>query len=129
VVEHSGEHRGGLDLKRGGLMPISALARWLAIVIGDVRGSTPDRLSRAAAAGLLTSVEAETLAGAFKDIYELALRQEVAAIRGSERPSSWIAPRDLDPLTRRHLRESFRAISAVQAQIEGVWKARMRARV
>lgn len=128
VVEHSGEHRGGLDLKRGGLLPISALARWLAIVIGDVRGSTPDRLNRAAAAGLLTTAEAETLAGAFKDIYELALRQEVTAIRDSKRSSSWIAPRDLDPLTRRHLRESFRAISAVQAEIEGGWKARMRAR-
>jgi CBS domain-containing protein len=125
VVEHSGEHRGGLNLKRGGLQPIRALARWLAIALGDVRGSTPDRLRRAAAAGLLTTGEAETLDGAFRDIYELVLREEVAAIRGSRTPSSWIAPRDLDPLTRRHLRESFRAISAVQAQLEGEWKARM----
>jgi hypothetical protein len=46
-----------------------------------VRGSTPERLSRAAAAGLLSTDEAETLAGAFKDVYELLLRQEVAAIR------------------------------------------------
>jgi CBS domain-containing protein len=128
VVEHSGEHRGGLDLKRGGLRPITALARWLAIAVGDVRGSTPDRLSRAAAAGLLTAGEAETLAGAFKDVYELVLREEVAAIRNSRPLSSWIAPRSLDPLTRRHLRDSFRAISAVQAQLEGGWKARMKAR-
>jgi CBS domain-containing protein len=125
VVEHSGEHRGGLDLKRGGLLPISSLARWLAIAIGDVRGSTPERLSRAAAAGLLTKDEAETLAGAFKDVYELLLRQEVAAIRDGRPRSSWIAPRDLDPLTRRHLRESFRAISAVQSQLEGGWKMRV----
>ena len=125
VVEHSGEHRGGLNLKRGGLRPISALARWLGIVVGDVRGSTPDRLSRAAAAGLLTADEAETLAGAFKDVYELLLRQEVAAIRSGQPVSNWIAPRDLDSLTRRHLRDSFRAISAVQAQVEGTWKTRM----
>jgi hypothetical protein len=125
VVEHSGEHRGGLDLKRGGLLPISALARWLAIVLGEVRGSTPERLSRAAAAGLLSTDEAETLAGAFKDVYELLLRQEVAAIRDGRPLSNWIAPRDLDPLTRRHLRDSFRAISTVQAQLESEWKARM----
>ena len=125
VVEHSGEHRGGLDLKRGGLLPISALARWLAIAMGDARGSTPDRLSRAAGAGLLTADEAETLAGAFKDIYELLLRQEVAAIRDGRSLSNWIAPRELDLLTRRHLRDSFRAISTVQAQLEGAWKSRM----
>ena len=125
VVEHSGEHRGGLNLKRGGLRPISALARWLGIAVGDVRGSTPDRLSRAAAAGLLTADEAEALTGAFKDVYELLLRQEVAAIRSGQPVSNWIAPRDLDSLTRRHLRDSFRAISAVQAQVEGTWKTRM----
>jgi CBS domain-containing protein len=101
VVEHSGEHRGGLDLKRGGLLPISALARWLAIALGEVRGSTTERLSRAAAPGLLSTDEAETLAGAFKDVYELLLRQEVAAIRDCRPLSNWIAPRDLDPLTRR----------------------------
>ncbi len=125
VVDHTGEHRGGLDLKRGGLLPLPALARWLAIAIGDVRGSTPERLDRAAAAGLLTKDEAETLAGAFKDVYELLLRQEVAAIRDGRAPTNWIAPRDLDLLTRRHLRDSFRAISTVQAQLTGAWKARL----
>ena len=125
VVDHTGEHRGGLDLKRGGLRPISALARWLAIAMGEVRGSTPERLGRAAAAGLLTKDEAETLAGAFKDVYELLLRQEVAAIRDGRPPSNWIAPRDLDLLTRRHLRDSFRAISTVQGQLAGVWKTRL----
>jgi CBS domain-containing protein len=58
-------------------------------------------------------------------VYELLLRQEVAAIRAGKPFSHWIAPRDLDTLTRRHLRDSFRAISAVQAQIEGGWKTRM----
>lgn len=125
VVDHAGEHRGGLDLRRGGLLPISALARWLAIAMGEVRGSTPERLDRAAAAGLLTKDEAETLTGAFKDMYELLLRHEVAAIRDDRPASSWIAPRDLDPLTRRHLRDSFRAISTVQAQLTGGWKARL----
>ncbi len=126
VVEHSGEHRGDLDLKRGGLRPVSALARWLAIATGEVRGSTPERLSHAVDAHLLTAGEAEALAGAFRDIYELLLRQEVAAIREGRPPSAWIAPRDLDPLTRRHLRDSFRAISAVQAELDGDWKTRMR---
>jgi CBS domain-containing protein len=125
VVEHSGQHRGGLDLKRGGLRPVSALARWLAIATGDVRGSTTDRLRRAASAGLLTQPEADTLGGAFTDIYELAFAQEVAAIRVGGPGSSWVTPHDLDPLTRRHLRESFRAISVIQARIDGDWPRRI----
>ncbi len=127
VVEHSGEHRGHLDLKHGGLRPISALARWLAIAIGDVRGSTPERLDRAASAGMLTRDEAEALSGAYKDVYELALRHEVAAIKEGKPCSSWVAPRDLDQLTRRHLRDSFRAISAVQAQVQSSWPTRLTA--
>ena len=82
VVEHSGEHRGNLDLKAGGLTPICALARWLAIAQGDVRGSTIDRLRRAASAGLLKEEEADILINAFKDIYQLVFEAEIAAIRG-----------------------------------------------
>jgi CBS domain-containing protein len=125
-VESSGAHRGGLDLKRGGLRPVTALARWLAIASGDVQGTTPDRLRRSAADGMLTDEEAETLIGAFQDIYELAIEREVAGIRAGSTVSTWVAPKELDTLTRRHLRESFRAIAAVQNRIEGDWKARLR---
>ncbi|MEH0653023.1 putative nucleotidyltransferase substrate binding domain-containing protein [Streptomyces scabiei] len=126
VVESSGEHRGGLDLKAGGLRPVTSLARWLAMVSGDVHGTTPDRLRRGAANGMLTDEEAETLIGAFTDIYELAIEREVAAIRGGGTASTWIAPKELDTLTRRHLRESFRVIASVQNRVDGEWKSRLR---
>ena len=106
-------------------LPRSAALTRVTGGLGEVRGSTPERLSRAASAGLLSTDEAETLAGAFKDVCELLLREEVAAIRDGRPLSNWIAPRDLDPLTRRHLRDSFRAITTVQAQLESGWKTRM----
>ncbi len=28
VLEHDGEHRGRLDIKQGGILPVAALARW-----------------------------------------------------------------------------------------------------
>ena len=125
VVEHSGEHRGNLDLKAGGLTPICALARWLAIAQGDVRGSTIDRLKRAASAGLLKEEEADILINAFKDIYQLVFEAEIAAIRGGREGSSWISPQNLDSLTRRHLRESFRAVSAIQTRFYNEWETRL----
>jgi CBS domain-containing protein len=124
VVEHTGEHRGRLDLKRGGLAPVVSLARWLALVAGDVRGSTPDRLRRAGEAALLTGHETDTLVGAFTEVYGLLLACEVAGIRFGQPATTWISPSDVDMLTRRFLRETFRAVARVQSRLEIEWMAR-----
>jgi CBS domain-containing protein len=125
VVEHGGAHRGQLDLKKGGLAPVVALARWIAIVTGDASGTTPDRLRRGAEAGLLTADEAQTLAGAFEDVYALVLLHEADALRTGAAPTTFIAPRELDTLTRRHLRETFRVIRSVQSHLDEHWLARL----
>jgi CBS domain-containing protein len=125
IVHHTGEHRGQLDLKRGGLAPVVALGRWIAIAVGEARGTTAQRLRRGAAAGLLTSDEALTLVGGYESIYALVLDHEVAALRSGGKPQTFIAPRDLDTLTRRHLRETFRAITYVQDRVDQDWARRL----
>ncbi len=118
VVEHSGEHRGQLSLKRGGLRPVTSIGRWVAVVTGDNRGSTVERLRRGVDATLLTADEAESLVGAFDQVYGLLLEQEVNAIKAGVAASTYVNPAELDSLTRRHLRESFRAIAHVQSRLE-----------
>jgi len=126
VVHHSGEHRGQLDLKPGGLTPVVALARWIAIAAGDASGTTIERLHRGAALGLLTADEADTLAGGFAGVYGLLLRHEVQALRThGAATTTFIAPKELDSLTRRHLRETFRAIALVQARVDRDWLTRL----
>lgn len=125
IVHHTGEHRGQLDLKKGGLAPVVALGRWIAIVVGDARGTTPQRLRRGAAAGLLTADETQTLVGGYESIYALLLDHEVAALRSGGEPETFITPRDLDTLTRRHLRETFRAIIRVQERVDQDWTRRL----
>jgi signal-transduction protein with cAMP-binding, CBS, and nucleotidyltransferase domain len=126
VVEHSGDHRGHLDLKAGGLVPIASLGRWIAIVTGDDRGSTITRLRRGQAAGLLTTDEAGTLVRAFEYIYELLLDNEIHAFRtGAPKASTWIAPKELGTLTRRCLREAFRAVAEVQNRLNSEWVTRL----
>jgi CBS domain-containing protein len=125
VVAHGGEHRGQLDLKSGGLAPVVALARWIAIVSGDARGTTTDRLRRGARSGLLSQDEADTLAGGFENVYAMLLRHELRAVRGGTTPTTYFTPRELDTLTRRHLRESFRAIALVQTRVDRDWWRRL----
>ena len=125
VVEHSGEHKGQLNLKRGGLRPLTALGRWVAVVTGDGRGSTPERLRRGVDAGLLTTDEADTLIGAHAEIFSLLMRREVESIQSGTPLDHHVDPKTLDSLTRRYLREAFRAITAVQNTLEGDWVSRL----
>ncbi|MFP5347628.1 MAG: putative nucleotidyltransferase substrate binding domain-containing protein [Actinomycetes bacterium] len=128
VAEHSGEHRGLLDLRRRGLTPIASIGRWVALVTGETAGSTPDRLRRGQDSGMLAADETDNLLGAFELIYNLLLRHQVVALRSEASRSDatqasrslgyHLDPRTLDPLTRRHLRSVFREVSRVQARLE-----------
>ena len=66
--------KGPLDIKRGGMLPIEALARWAALSAGVSATPTLARLDAAAAAGTLDAGDAAEL----RDAFELfsALRME-----------------------------------------------------
>jgi CBS domain-containing protein len=117
VVEHSGERRGQLDLKHGGLIPIVDLARWAGMAAGVASAPTPERLRAAAAAGTMEGAEASTLAEAFGFIGSLRLDHQVEQLRHGEPPDDFIDPKTLNPLARSYLREAFRAVASVQASL------------
>jgi len=117
VVEHSGEHRGRLDLKHGGLVPIVDLARWAGMAAGVTSAPTRERLRAAADAGTLERSDAQTLEDAFELISELRLEHQVSQIRAGLQPDNHVDPGELSALTRSHLKESFRAIASVQKRI------------
>jgi CBS domain-containing protein len=115
VVEHSGERRGQLDLKHGGLIPIVDLARWAGMAAGLASAPTPERLRAAGAAGTMEGAEASALAEAFGFIGSLRLDHQVEQLRRGEPPDDFIDPKTLNPLARSYLREAFRAVASVQA--------------
>jgi len=114
-VEHSGERRGQLDIKHGGLIPIIDLARWAGMAAGAASGSTVERLRVAEAAGTLESTDARTLIEAFSFLFSLRLDHQVEQLRRGEVPDDFIAPKTLNPLARSYLREAFRAVASVQS--------------
>jgi CBS domain-containing protein len=119
VVEHSGEHRGRLDLKRGGSIPIVALARWAAMSAGVTSASTAERLRVASSAGTLSVADAHTLADAFTLINNVRLEHQVRQLRAEEAPDDHIAPDELSPLRRTQLKEAFRAVADIQKRVDG----------
>jgi CBS domain-containing protein len=117
VVEHSGERRGQLDIKHGGMIPIVDLARWAGMAAGAASCSTVGRLRAAEAAGTLDSPDARTLVEAFGFIFSLRLDHQVEQLRRGEPPDDFIDPKTLNPLARSYLREAFRAVASVQSGI------------
>ncbi|MGI8714406.1 MAG: putative nucleotidyltransferase substrate binding domain-containing protein [Solirubrobacteraceae bacterium] len=117
VVEHSGEHRGRLDLKQGGIVPIVALARWAAMSAGVTIASTPERLRAAGSAGTLSAADAHSLADAFALVNDLRLEHQVAQIRAGVTPDDHVAPDELSALMRTQLKEAFRLVTEIQKRV------------
>jgi signal-transduction protein with cAMP-binding, CBS, and nucleotidyltransferase domain len=80
-----------------------------------------DRIRRGAAAGLLTPGEAEDLIGAFEQIFQLRFEQAIAALKSGGADESYVAPGALDPLRRRYLGDSLRAIAETQTAVRNAW--------
>ena len=117
VVESTGEHRGQLDLKQGGVIPIVDLARWAGIAAGVTSASTGERLRAAAAGGTLSETHARTLEDALTLITDLRVEHQVDQLRAGEEPDDFVKPATLSQLTRSYLREAFRAVASVQKHV------------
>jgi CBS domain-containing protein len=117
VVEHGGEHRGRLDLKHGGALPIVDLARWAGMAAGVTTASTVERLRAAGSAGTLSASDAHTLEDAFELIAALRLEHQVKQLRAGREPDDYVDPDALSGLTRSHLKEAFRAVASIQRRV------------
>jgi CBS domain-containing protein len=117
VVEHSGRHAGRFDIKHGGLLPIVNVARYAAFAADASTTETIERLRTSSDAGSLDKTDAATLEEAFVLFSELRLEHQVKQIEAGATPDSQLEPKHLNPLTRRYLRDAFRAVASVQRKL------------
>jgi CBS domain-containing protein len=119
VVESSGEHRGTFDIKHGGLLPITDLARYAALRAESDAVSTVDRLHAGADAGVFDPAPARSLEEAFDLFSALRIEHQVQQVEAGLEPDDRIDPKELNQLTRRYLRDAFREVSSVQRAMSG----------
>ncbi|HEX5856738.1 MAG TPA: putative nucleotidyltransferase substrate binding domain-containing protein [Microbacterium sp.] len=118
VIEHSGEHRGTLDIKKGGVLPVVAIARYAGHAAGAEATATPERLRAAADAGVLSATEARTLEEAHAIFAALRMDHQVTQLRAGIQADDHVDPKSLGPLARHHLRDAFRAVASVQRNLD-----------
>jgi CBS domain-containing protein len=118
VVAASGEHRGQLDIKHGGMLPIGNIARCSSLASGSRTTRTSERLRLAATAGILDATASRTMSEAYDLFWRLRLEHQVGQLRAGEEPDDYLDPEALNPLTRSYLRDAFHAVRKVQRYLE-----------
>lgn len=117
VLELDGSRSDLLDIRRAAVIPIVELARWAGAAAGAVEGSTPERLQAAAGEGVLDHGDAHTLVEAFELALELRLGHHMQQLASGAQPDDRLEAAAISPLTRDHLRDVFRAVTAVQRRL------------
>ena len=109
------QEEGGVDLKKGGIVPIVSLARFYALEAQSRARSTLARLTAAADAGTLSREGAATLDEAFRFLVGLRLREQLRALAARKAPSHHVQLEHLAPLERQHLKDVFQAVRELQS--------------
>jgi CBS domain-containing protein len=117
-LEHSGEHRGGFDLKWGGLMPIVEPARVFALARGITETNTLERLRLLRDSGELNGRDAGDLIEAYRFMVELRIRHHLDQLAAGLGLDDYIVPEQLGRVEATTLREHFRVVARLQGFIE-----------
>jgi CBS domain-containing protein len=117
LLDLAGRRSERFDIRRAAIAPIVALARWGALSAGITSGSTLERLKTAAAEGVFSDADASTLADAFELAYQLRIDHQLAQIASGHEPDEILDTAQLSDLTRSHLRDVFRAVTATQRKL------------
>jgi CBS domain-containing protein len=112
-----------VDLKRGGIAPVVALARVGALAAGSRERSTLERLRVVPASGaFLSSEDATALGEIFPFFFNLRLQQQLNSMATKRAIDHTVPLAELSNLTRRHLKEAFAVIKRIQDAVRAAWQ-------
>jgi signal-transduction protein with cAMP-binding, CBS, and nucleotidyltransferase domain len=117
VVPRGGEHPGRVDIKHGGITPITNLARLSAIRAGVTENRTLERLRGAAAAGLISEGLRLALTESFRLLWRVRLEHHVAQLEQGTSPDDFVDPASLTPISRRAIGVAFHTIASAQTSV------------
>lgn len=111
----SGEHKGTIDLKHSGIVPIVDLARIYALAGGDAAVNTHDRLLGAAAGGVISDESARDLRDALEFLAFTRIQHQARQIAAGTAPDNFLDPGDLSSFERSQLKDAFALVQALQS--------------
>jgi len=108
------EHRGRIDMKHHGVVPIVDLARVYALAGGLPEVNTDDRLARASESGEISVDSARDLREALAIIANARLQHQARQTAAGVPPDNYLAPSELGTLERGQLKDAFAVVQKLQ---------------
>jgi len=110
-------HRGHINLKYGGTLPLAEAMRLLALRHRVSETGTLARLARLVELGVIAPADANELQEAYAFLTALELGQQIRDFEAGVRPSHFVDPALLGDRELRRLRETFALINAFRARV------------
>jgi CBS domain-containing protein len=110
----SGVHKGTIDLKLHGVVPIVDLARVCALASGDPAVNTQDRLNAASASGALSETNAQDLRDALECLAFLRLQHQARQMAAGHTADNHLNPEELSNFERHQLKDAFVVVQTMQ---------------
>ncbi|TVP73234.1 MAG: cyclic nucleotide-binding/CBS domain-containing protein [Rhodobacteraceae bacterium] len=113
----SGEHKNHVDMKLGGVVPVTDLGRVYALRGRISAANTRARLLAAEEQGVISVSGARDLIEAYDLIANMRLENQASLVRMGRKPDNFLAPSDLSDFERSHLRDAFVVVRTMQSAI------------
>lgn len=111
----NGAHRGTVDLKHTGVVPIVDLARIYALAAGDMAVNTHDRLLGAADGGAISEQSARDLRDALEFLAFMRIQHQARQMRSGEKPDNYLRLEELSNFERTQLKDAFGVVQSLQS--------------
>lgn len=110
----SGEHKGTIDLKHNGIVPVIDLARVYALAAGHDAVNTHDRLAHAAESGEISPQSVRDLRDALEFLSALRIRHQARQIAAGQPADNYLRPDELSNFEREQLKDAFGVVKQLQ---------------
>ncbi|MFN3870588.1 MAG: putative nucleotidyltransferase substrate binding domain-containing protein [Aquificaceae bacterium] len=114
AVEKSGEHKGEIDIKKGGIFPITQGIRALALEKGIEERNTFERIEKLKDIGVLSKEFARDLTESYRFLLSLRFKTQAKKIKEGKEADNYINPRELSRTEKSTLKDTFKVIKEFQ---------------
>lgn len=122
TIRH-GEHKGTIDLKLAGVVPIVDLARVYALAAGDTAVNTHDRLLGATKGGEISDISARDLRDALEFLAFLRIQHQARQMADGSTPDNFLNPDELSNFERTQLKDAFAVVASLQSVLSQRYQA------
>ena len=114
VVEKTGEHKGEIEIKKGGIFPITQGIRALALEMGIGKRNTFERIEELKRLGVFSEEYAKDLKEAYRFLLSLRFKFQAQKIKEGKEPDNYINPNRLSRAEKNTLKDVFKIIKEFQ---------------